>query len=80
MLNKLLALAYLSPTAALTVLAGLVGSMFFARHSPAWCRFYLSGAAWFKKGVFLHIEERAIKAMVAHALPRLLVAFILVWK
>ena len=36
-----------------------------ARHSPSWCRFYLSGAAWFKKGVFLHIEERSNKAMVS---------------
>mmetsp|Transcript_16975 Transcript_16975/g.39180 ORF Transcript_16975/g.39180 Transcript_16975/m.39180 type:complete len:432 (+) Transcript_16975:54-1349(+) len=41
----------------------VVASMIFAQHSPRWCRFYLNAAGYFEKGVFLHIERRAIKAM-----------------
>jgi hypothetical protein len=45
-------------------IATVVGtSMFLARHSARWCRFYLQAAGFFKKGVFIHIEERSIAEM-----------------
>ena len=46
-----------------TVLAIIFGSHILADHSPRWCRFYLNAAGFFKKGVHLHVEKRAIEAM-----------------
>ena len=43
----------------------LAVSFTVTRQSPAWCRFYLEAAGWFAKGVFLHMEPRAIAAMRA---------------
>jgi len=51
-----------SPTVAATAAALTAASMVTARHSPAFCRFFLRGAAWFGRGVFLHVERRSVAA------------------
>jgi len=48
---------------ATTLAAGVLASMATARHSPAWCSFFLKAACYLKGGVYLHIEQRAIDAL-----------------
>ena len=51
--------------AAALLAAAVALSMAASRHSPAWCRFYISAAGWFKKGVHIHMEKRALAAIAA---------------
>ena len=38
-------------------------SMVIARHSSSWCRFYTMAAGWFRHGVHIHMEKRALTSM-----------------
>lgn len=55
-----------------TVAGGLLATVIalsypIAFQSPKWCRFYLESAGWFRKGVFLHFEPRAVEAVKENA-------------
>jgi Diacylglycerol acyltransferase len=52
---------------AVTAAVLVVTSMVIAQPSPRWCRFYLKAAGWFDKGVYLHIERRALEQFGRHA-------------
>jgi len=46
-----------------TLAAFIAAHMILARPSSSWCLWYLQAAAWFRKGVYLHFEKRAIRAI-----------------
>ena len=50
---------------ALALTIGTVLSMVTARHSKTWCRFYTLAAGWFRPGVHIHMERRALEAIAA---------------
>lgn len=50
-----------------TLAALLLASMMFARHAPLWCRWHLQSAGYFTKGVYLHMEQRSVRAMTRAA-------------